>query len=363
MEYIYKEWDQDLANQLLAEKGLMDLFNYIMLRVAGDVEKALEIMADLQARGQLGNQYDLDKFKKKLLEKRLIKQDRSGRSSLASKGENWMRQEALEYIFSSLMDGGPGNHAIEQPGSGAGDVLPERRQYEFGDNPADIDFMESYKNAIRRAGLNTSMREEDLTVYEREKTTSAATVLLLDLSHSMILYGEDRITPAKQVAMALAQMIKTRYPKDTLEIVTFGDEAKRIPLSKLPYVSVGPFHTNTQEGLKMGREILLRTKSTNKQIFMITDGKPSVVRQRNGELYMNSFGLDPYIVNRTLDEAIICRKKGIVITTFMIASDHHLKQFIKRLTDLNKGRAYFSPVNQLGNFIFQDFMQNRKKKK
>ena len=142
--------------------------------------------------------------------------------------------------------------------------------------------------------------------------------------------------------------------------MTFGNEAKRIPLSKLPYVSVGPFHTNTQEGLKMGRELLLRTKSTNKQIFMITDGKPSVVRERNGELYTNSFGLDPYIVNRTLDEAIICRKKGIVITTFMIASDPYLKQFVNRLTELNRGRAYFSPVNQLGNFIFKDFMKRRK---
>ncbi|MCJ8329182.1 MAG: hypothetical protein HRT89_16715, partial [Lentisphaeria bacterium] len=184
-----------------------------------------------------------------------------------------------------------------------------------------------------------------------------------DLSHSMILYGEDRITPAKQVAMALAQMIKTRYPKDILEIVTFGDEAKRIPMSKLPYVNVGPFHTNTQEGLKLGREILLRSKSSNKQIFMITDGKPSVVRQRNGELYINSNGLDPYIVNRTLDEAILCRKKGVIITTFMIASDPYLKQFVTRLTELNKGRAYFSPVDKLGSFIFRDFMQNRRKNK
>ena len=360
MEYIYKEWDEELANQLLAEKGLMELFNYIMLRVGADVERTLEIMRDLQQRGQIDSKHDLEKFRERLLKERLIKQDRHGRDSLSSKGEKWMRQEALEYIFSNLMDSGPGSHMMNKDSGGAGEPLPERRQFEFGDSSLDIDFTESYKNALRRTGLNPEMSEADLSVYERERSTSAATVLLLDLSHSMILYGEDRITPAKQVAMALAQLIKTQYPKDKLEIVTFGNEAKRIPLAKLPYVSVGPFHTNTQEGLKMGRELLLRTKSTNKQIFMITDGKPSVVRERNGELYTNSFGLDPYIVNRTLDEAIICRKKGIVITTFMIASDPYLKQFVNRLTELNRGRAYFSPVNQLGNFIFKDFMKRKR---
>jgi uncharacterized protein with von Willebrand factor type A (vWA) domain len=157
-------------------------------------------------------------------------------------------------------------------------------------------------------------------------------------------------------------MIKTRYPKDTLEVVTFGNEAKRISINDLPYISNGPYYTNTQEGLKVGRELLLRAKTVNRQIFMITDGKPSVVRQRDGELYINSFGLDPFIVNKTLDEAIICRKKQIVITTFMIASDAYLQGFVRRLTELNRGRAYFAPVNRLGGFIFRDFMSHRSKR-
>lgn len=185
--------------------------------------------------------------------------------------------------------------------------------------------------------------------------------MLIDISHSMILYGEDRITPAKQVAMAFTEMILTRFPKDTLNIVLFGDFAQEIKIKDLPYVGVGPYHTNTKAGLQLARQILLRRKSANKQIFMITDGKPSMINRSDGSIYKNPFGLDPIVVNRTLDEAIVCRKKKIPITTFMIAEDPYLQQFVQKLTELNRGRAYFASAQNLGDYVFWDFLKHRRK--
>jgi uncharacterized protein with von Willebrand factor type A (vWA) domain len=186
---------------------------------------------------------------------------------------------------------------------------------------------------------------------------------MIDISHSMILYGEDRITPAKQVAMAFTELILTKYPRDALNVVTFGDTAEEIKIKDLPYLTVGPYHTNTQAGLRMARQILLARKHVNRQIFMITDGKPSMITRPNGTLYKNPMGLDPRIVNRTLDEAVICRKKKIPITTFMVTDDPYLQNFVARLTELNKGRAYFSSVDNLGRFMLWDFVSNRKRKK
>jgi len=362
MRYAYSEWDDELLARLMAERDLMRLFNYLLLQTDGDVDEALNYLAQLQQRGYIDRGADLQAFRRKLREERVI--DRRGdRHTLTPKGEQVLRQESLDLIFRNLKEGGPGTHPLAREGQGPGEPLPELRPYEYGDSPRDIDFNESYKNALNRVGLrDLELEEGDLAVRQREAATAAATVLMLDISHSMVLYGEDRITPAKQVAMALAQMITTRYPKDSLDIVVFGDEAHEINLADLAYVGVGPYHTNTQEGLRLARDLLLRRKSQNRQIFMITDGKPSVVRERTGELYTNSFGLDPYIVNRTLDEAIVCRRKGIVITTFMIASDGYLQQFVRRLTELNRGRAYFAPLNRLGGFIFHDFLNHRQRR-
>jgi Ca-activated chloride channel family protein len=178
----------------------------------------------------------------------------------------------------------------------------------------------------------------------------------------MVLYGEDRITPAKQVAMAFAEMILTKFRRDALNVVVFGDDAQEIKVEDLAYAGVGPYHTNTQAGLRMAREILTHRHQHNKQIFMITDGKPSVIRRPNGQIYKNPIGLDPMIVNRTLDEAVICRKKKITITTFMVTSDPYLQQFVRRLTELNHGRAYFTPPDQLGGYIFWDFLKNRRRR-
>jgi uncharacterized protein with von Willebrand factor type A (vWA) domain len=178
----------------------------------------------------------------------------------------------------------------------------------------------------------------------------------------MILYGEDRITPAKRVALALTELILTKYPKDTLDVIAFGDEAFEIAISDIPYLEVGPFHTNTKAALQMARKILERRKATNRQIFLITDGKPTVIRENDGRIYRNTFGLDPKIINRTLDEAVVCRRKRIPITTFMVTRDPYFQDFVTQLTELNRGRAYFSSLNKLGEYILMDFVENRRRR-
>jgi uncharacterized protein with von Willebrand factor type A (vWA) domain len=185
---------------------------------------------------------------------------------------------------------------------------------------------------------------------------------MIDISHSMILYGEDRITPAKQVALALSELISTRFPKDYLSLVTFGDEAELVSINELPFLTVGPYHTNTKAGLQLARNLLRKHGNANKQIFMVTDGKPSAIFDGNGRLYKNSFGLDPKIVNKTLDEAVACRREHIPITTFMVARDPYLINFVEELTKANQGRAYYSSLNNLGEFVFVDYIRNRKKK-
>ncbi len=285
-------------------------------------------------------------------------------ASLTKKGERGLRRDAFERIFEQLKSSGAGNHPTPLGGGYSEETLPEKRPYDFGDDLLNLDLKGSMFNSISRTGsLGLDMTNDDLEVYDTSRTTNCATVMLIDISHSMILYGEDRITPAKQVAMAFTELIMTKYPKDTLNIVLFGDFAKEIQVKDLPYIGVGPYHTNTKAGLQMARQILLRKKSANKQIFMITDGKPSMITRSNGRAYKNPYGLDPIIVNRTLDEAVTCRKKKITITTFMIAEDSYLQDFVRKLTELNRGRAYFSSADNLGDYIFWDFLNNRKKQR
>ena len=183
---------------------------------------------------------------------------------------------------------------------------------------------------------------------------------MIDLSHSMVLYGEDRITPARKTALALAELITTRYPKDTLDIVAFGNDAWEVQIKDLPYLDVGPFHTNTRAGLERARDILRRRKNRNKQIFLITDGKPSC-HFEHGRLYRNAYGLDRRIVNKVLDEAAVCRRERITITTFMIARDPYLQNFVRELTEVNQGRAYYAGLDELGGFLFEDYVRNRRK--
>ena len=297
----------------------------------------------------------------KLKEMGIIEEAKNG-LELTRRGVQRIRQDALREIFTSLKKAPTGTHETPYTGSGV-ERLSETRKFNFGDQPTDIDLTATLTNAFLRDGIDEfSLKEEDLEVYETEHQTTCATVLMLDISHSMILYGEDRITPAKQVALALSELIMTRFPKDYLALVVFGDDAQIVSINELPFLTVGPYHTNTKAGLQLARNLLRRRGHMNKQIFMVTDGKPSAISEPSGKIYKNSFGLDPKIVNKTLDEAVACRREKIPITTFMVARDPYLVNFVEELTKANQGRAYYSSLNNLGECVFVDYIRNRKKK-
>lgn len=342
---------------------MFTLFSYILIQTNGDVEEALEWL------GQMDEKYNLlDKnlsfsdFIEKLKEKGYIDEN-NGIYILKSKGTIRVRQDAFKEIFSNLKKSPEGLHETPLSGNGV-ERSGQTKKYKFGDQPTNIDTTQTMSNVFKREGLdNFNLLEEDIEIYETEQQVSCSTVLLLDISHSMILYGEDRITPAKQVALALSELILSKYRKDSLNVVLFGDDAKEVAVSELPFITVGPFHTNTQAGLELARHILRRKKSSNKQVFMITDGKPSAIFESGNSkrLYKNSFGLDPRIVNKTLDEAVACRREKIKITTFMIADDPYLVRFIQEFTSANNGKAYYSNLNELGEQVFTDYIRNRKR--
>ena len=358
MRYRYAEFPADLLRRLLTFQELTRLFLQLVLQTGGDLEEALRWMQYLQERGIIDEGIDLEAFRR-ALEKNEIVEDRDGQLALSAGGERRIRRAALEEIFTSLSKAGAGYHAIPRAGSG-GELLPETRPYEFGDNPTAIDGTRTIGNAVRRDADSIALTPDDFEVHEEEHLTSCATVLAIDISHSMILYGEDRFTPAKKVALALVELIQSKYPKDSIEVILFGDDARRVPISEISKTQVGPFHTNTKAGLLLARKILQHRKNPNKQVFLITDGKPSAIWER-GRLYKNPFGLDLKIVNRTLEEADACRRDGITITTFMIATDSYLVDFVDKLTKINRGRAYYASPYNLAEFLFTDYIRNRKK--
>ena len=343
---------------------LFKIFSQLLNITGGDVAESLNILNQLDNRYKLtDDNYGLGDFIEDLKQKNYIIEDanQNGSFIISSKTEFSLRQQALEEIFSKLKKAGKGNH--NSPFSGTGDEnSSDRRKFQFGDSIDQLDATQSIKNSQIHHGINDfRLTENDLEIEERELKTVNSTVLLIDISHSMILYGEDRITPAKKVAMALAQLILTKYPGDTLDIAVFGDDAWPIQIKDLPYLQVGPYHTNTFAGLELAIDILRRRKTNNKQIFMITDGKPSCLKV-GAKLYKNSFGLDRKIINKTLDQAARCRKFGIQITTFMIARDAYLQEFIREFTKVNQGRAYYSSLTGLGEYVFEDYVRNRRKK-
>jgi uncharacterized protein with von Willebrand factor type A (vWA) domain len=343
-------------------QSMLSMFSYLLLQTSGDAEEALAWMR------QLGEEYELfdeemtlEDFINKLKELGYI-EDAKDVIILTAKGVQRIREDALREVFSNLKKAPEGSH--ESPHSGQGvDRLSETKKYKFGDQPTNIDLTSTLTNVLKHDTLDSfRLEEEDIEVYETEHITCCATVVLIDISHSMILYGEDRITPAKQVSLALAELIRTKFPKDHLNIVAFGDDAKEITLAELPFVTVGPYHTNTRAALRLARSILRRKGNVNKQVFLVTDGKPSAIFEDNGRLYRNSFGLDPRIVNKTLDEAVACRRERVVVSTFMVAKDPYLINFVEELTQANKGRAYYSSLNKLGEYVFVDYIRNRRKK-
>jgi uncharacterized protein with von Willebrand factor type A (vWA) domain len=358
----YSQWtDESLTSQDRLEQ-LFQLFSYLLIKTSGDVDEALDWLSRVDEQYNVLGNMTMQEFIDRLKEAGLIRDDTSAGLDLTSKGAQRIRQDALREIFSTLKKSASGEHETPHIGNGV-EHAGELRNYIFGDHPANIDPTSTLSNALKRESdlERFSLKEEDIRVHESEHTTSVATVLMLDISHSMILYGEDRITPAKQVALALSELIMTRYPKDRLHLVLFGDEAREVNIHELPFVSVGPFHTNTRAGLQMARQLLKRNAGVNKQIFMVTDGKPSAMFESSGRLYKNSFGLDPKIVNKTLDEAVACRREGVSISTFMVARDPYLVNFVEELTKANRGRAYYSGLNRLGETIFVDYIRNRRK--
>lgn len=359
---------------------LFEIFQELVTHTSGDVEEALDWLRELDKEYNLtDDDYTIDDFIEDLKAKGYIREEfdidnpqggegeegnenGGGILSLTAKLERMLRQRALDQIFGKIKRSGSGNHKTGKSGKGD-EHTGEFREYRFGDSLEHINMTESLKNAQVNHGLdNFSLNEEDLVVEDTMHKAQMSTVLMIDISHSMILYGEDRITPAKKVAMALAELITTRYPKDTLDILVFGNDAWPIPIKDLPYLKVGPYHTNTVAGLQLAMDMLRRKRNTNKQIFMITDGKPSCLRLPNGDYYKNSVGLDEYIVEKCYAMAQQARKLHIPITTFMIAEDPYLMQFVREFTKANKGKAFYTGLKGLGEMIFEDYEQNRKKR-
>ena len=336
-------------------ENLFEIFQELVTHTSDD------FIEDLKSKGYIREEFDMDGPQGGEGEEG-DENGGGGSLSVTAKLERMLRQRALDQIFGKIKRSGSGNHKTGKSGKGD-EHTGEFREYRFGDSLEHISMTESLKNAQVNHGLdNFSLSEEDLVVEDTMHKAQMSTVLMIDISHSMILYGEDRITPAKKVAMALAELITTRYPKDTLDILVFGNDAWPIPIKDLPYLRVGPYHTNTVAGLQLAMDMLRRKRNTNKQIFMITDGKPSCLRLPNGDYYKNSVGLDEYIVEKCYAMAQQARKLHIPITTFMIAEDPYLMQFVREFTKANKGKAFYTGLKGLGEMIFEDYEQNRKRR-
>jgi len=281
------------------------------------------------------------------------------RFEITDKTIDFLGFKTLQDLLGSLGRSSFGRHATRDLATGI-EASGVSRQYEFGDT-LNLDVSETLFNAVRRDGAKVPVEitYKDLMVHQCEYYSSCATVVLLDCSHSMILYGEDRFTPAKRVAMALSHLIRTQYPGDTLSLVLFHDSAEEVPIGELARVQVGPYYTNTREGLRMAQRILLRQKKDMRQIVMITDGKPSALTLEDGRIYKNAFGLDPFVVGQTLEEVNKCKRAGILINTFMLSSDYSLVHFVQKITEMCRGKAYFTTPYTLGQYLLMDYMQRK----
>ncbi len=283
--------------------------------------------------------------------------------NLTEKGIDFLGYKSLRNLLGSLGKSSAGSHETPHLATGI-EADGWSKPYEFGD-VLNLDVNETLKNALARTGkieVPIDLDYGDLMVRQAEYRSSCATVLMLDCSHSMILYGEDRFTPAKKVALALTHLIRTQFPGDTLKVVLFHDSAEEIPLAALASAQVGPYHTNTAEGLKVARRLLMAQKKDMRQIIMITDGKPSALTMPNGQIYKNAFGLDLTVISETLKEVGRCRQSGIMINTFMLARDRALVEFVKRVSEISRGKAYFTTTMTLGQFILMDFLKRKTRK-
>lgn len=363
MRFTYEHLDwRELANRLAREGKMDELFRELMLAANGDVERALEYLGELSERYRRELGFDRDQFEQHLRERQLISGKPGGRK-LSARGERALRSGCLEAVFGKLRAGGSGDHAIPKPGTHGepNDVL---RPWQPGDESYDIHYRESLLGSLR-AGRD-HLHHDDLVVQERDRSTAAATVMLIDISHSMTLYGEDRITPAKRVAMAFAELQRRRFPRDSLNILLFGDDVQEVSVAELPYISNGPYHTNTCEALRRAAEILTKQHQPNKRVVMITDGKPTALFSprpgRDGlrQLMINSsYGLDPQIVTATLNQGARYPRLKIDLSVFMVASDPYLERFVSRLVEVSKGRAFRATLGDLGSQVLSQIFGRR----
>ena len=346
----------DAILNALAERGMIpdDLLSEAMQ--AGDIQES-----------RLGQQIQklMDKLQQDgFIRKEFEEGEGSGagnpgeaRFNLTDKSIDFLGYKSLRDLMGGLGRSSAGAHDTRDYSSGI-DMMGELKAYEFGDT-LNLDTTATLSNVISK-GLD-NMDEGDLVIRQSEYSSSAATVVLLDCSHSMILYGEDRFTPAKQVALALAHLIRTQYPGDTVKFVLFHDSAEEVPISKLAQAQIGPYHTNTAGGLRLAQQLLKRENKDMKQIVMITDGKPSALTLPDGRIYKNSYGLDPYVLGATLREVASCRRSGIQVNTFMLARDAELVGFVRRVAEMTKGKAYFTTPHNIGQYVLMDYMSNKTK--
>ncbi|WP_026755380.1 VWA domain-containing protein [Sediminibacter sp. Hel_I_10] len=363
--FVFKPYE---APNLSPFDKLFEIFKELITHTSGDFDEAIDWLRQLDKEYELTTaEYTIDDFIEDLKQKGYIKEeidpDGNGNGmAITAKTERAIRQQALEHIFGKIKRSGQGNHKSKSTGIGD-EHTGDFKNYQFGDALDKVSMTESLRNAQINHGIGDfNLTEDDLVVEDTLHKSQMSTVLMIDISHSMILYGEDRITPAKKVAMALAELITTRYPKDTLDIIVFGNDSWQIEIKDLPYLKVGPYHTNTVAGLQLAMDLLRRKRNTNKQIFMITDGKPSCLRMPDGQYYKDSNGLNPYITNKCYAMAGQARKLHIPITTFMIAQDRYLMQFVQEFTRANQGKAFYTGLKGLGEMIFEDYETNRKKR-
>jgi Ca-activated chloride channel family protein len=342
--------DQELREQLQ------------QMQAEGSIEELIEKLIErMQEQDYISIDQPHDPAKKSSVGGQVGEAQQQARFEITDKSLDFLGYKTLRDLLGSLGKSSFGRHDTRDMATGI-EASGASRQYEFGDT-LNLDITATLSSAIQREGLSLPLNIEysDLQVHQCEYQSSCATVLMLDCSHSMILYGEDRFTPAKKVAMALSHLLRTQYPGDSLSLILFHDSAEEIPLSQLARVKVGPYYTNTREGLRLAQRILQRQRKDMKQIVMITDGKPSALTLEDGRIYKNAFGLDPLVVSQTLEEVSKCKRAGVMINTFMLASDYGLVQFVQKVTEMCRGKAYFTTPYTLGQYLLMDYMSRKTK--
>ncbi|MBI1740100.1 MAG: VWA domain-containing protein [Acidobacteriales bacterium] len=352
--------EQALLNGETFDEEMRDRLDQMQMEGALDelIEKLIERM---QQEDYISIDQPHDPAKRSSVGGQVGDAQQQARFEITDKSLDFLGFKALRDLLGSLGKSSFGRHDTRDMATGI-ETSGASRLYEFGDT-LNLDITATLSSAIQREGLDLPLNIEyrDLQVHQCEYQSSCATVLMLDCSHSMILYGEDRFTPAKKVAMALSHLIRTQYPGDSLSLVLFHDSAEEVPLSQLARVKVGPYYTNTREGLRTAQRILDRQRKDMKQIVMITDGKPSALTLEDGRIYKNAFGLDPLVVSQTLEEVSKCKRAGVLINTFMLASDYGLVQFVQKVTQMCRGKAYFTTPYTLGQYLLMDYMSRKTK--